>query len=89
MRKLPDFKNHNCYCEQKIAYNFLFSYAHINECPLNVILGLFNGSDAYVKKFEKYDLEAIKNCILKNYEQYVNKPFIASSYKEISEQLPL
>ena len=33
MRKLPKFAEHNCYCEQKIAYNYLFAYAHINECP--------------------------------------------------------
>lgn len=85
MRKLPDFKNHNCYCEQMIAYNHLFSYAHINEWPLNYILKTIDNNE----KIKKYDIQAIKKCIKDNYDKYMKKPFIAASYNEIAEQLPL
>ena len=83
MRKLPKFADHGCYCEQKIAYNYLFAYAHINECSLDLILSLFDNND----KLKKYDIQAIKKCITDNYDKYVKKPFIAGSYQEIAEQL--
>ena len=88
MRKLPKFTEHNCYCEQMIAYNHLFSYAHINGWPLDYILKCVqNANDR--GELKKYDIQAIKNCITKNYDKYIKKPFIAGSYSEIAEQLPL
>lgn len=85
MRKLPRFTEHNCYCEQKIAYNYLFSYAHINDWPLDYILKCADNNN----KIKKYDITAIKSCIIKNYDNYIKNPFIAGSYKQIAEQLPL
>lgn len=88
MKKLPNFSQHGCYCEQKIAYNFLFTDAHINRLPLNAVLAHIdrNYIDLWLKK---YDISAIKACIAANYDSYVKRPFIASSYGEIAKQLPL
>ena len=83
MRKLPKFADHGCYCEQKIAYNHLFSYAYINGWPLDYILKTIDNNE----KIKKYDITAIKSCIIKNYDNYIKKPFIAGSYQEIAEQL--
>lgn len=86
MRKLYDYGRESfCYCEQKISYNFLFSHCHINELPLQTILKFVDTT----KGIEKYDIQTIKRCITKNYEQYKQKPFIASHYGEINERLPI
>lgn len=86
MRKLPNFNSHNCYCEQKIAYNFLFT-AHINTTKLETIISMIDNH--YKDTLKKYDVGAIKNCITKNYNDYMQKPFIACNYSEIAEKLPL
>jgi len=87
MKKLPKFNEHNCYCEQMVTYNFLFSKAHINgESKENIIKSI---DKYYQEKLKKYDIEAIKNCIIKNYDNYIKKPFIASNYSQVSESLPL
>lgn len=87
MRKLPSFNRHGCYCEQKVAYNFLFSQAHINGWNLECIL---NGIDKfYLEKLKRYDIPAVKACISANYDSFIKKPFIASSYNEITVRLPL
>ena len=87
MRKLPSFNQHGCYCEQKVAYNFLFTDAHINGMSLESILIAID--KFYSEKLKKYDVQAIKDCISANYDNYIKKPFIASSYNEITEKLPL
>jgi len=87
MRKLPGFKDHKCYAEQKIAYNYLFSQAHINEWSIDRIL--YNIDNFNTDKLKRYDITAIKKCITDNYINYMKKPFIAGSYQEIAEKLPL
>jgi len=87
MKKLPGFKDHNCYCEQKIAYNFLWRDAHINNRSIEQIIYAIDRF--YTEQFKRYDIQVIKKCITDNYDKYIKKPFIASSYQEIAEQLPL
>lgn len=41
------------------------------------------------EKHKRISIDNIKSCITKNYEQYKNKPFIASNYDEIRDRLPL
>jgi hypothetical protein len=76
-----------CKREQKIAYNFLFTDAHINKMSLEKILYCID--KFHTEKLKKFNIDLIKQCIIKNYENYIKKPFIASSYEEIAEKLPL
>lgn len=43
----------------------------------------------YTEQLKAFNIELIKQCITKNYESYKAKPFIAWSYSEIAEKLPL
>lgn len=88
MKKVFDQnKTGYCYQEQKIAYNFLFSDAHINGMTKDFILNSIDKH--YTEKFKKFNIPAIKECINKNYDNYILHPFIAGSYNELSEKLPL
>jgi len=87
MKKLPNFKQHGCYYEQKIAYDFLFTEAYIDKTPLNKILKFID--KYYTKQLEKYDILAIKKCISSNYNNYIEHPFTAYNYNIIAERLPL
>jgi hypothetical protein len=83
--------NGKCKIEQKIAYNILFADGHINEISLNHTLkrvDMFH-ADEVVKKYKNFDVELLKQCIAKNFDTYVKNPFIAGSYEEIAEKLPL
>jgi hypothetical protein len=77
--------------EQKMAYNVLFADADINGLSLEKILYMFD--KYYAAKFQiahkKINLDIIKQCIIKNYEQYKDHPFIAGNYAEIGERLPV
>ncbi|CAB1251917.1 protein of unknown function [Ruminococcaceae bacterium BL-6] len=84
-------KNFPHIIEQKMAYNVLFSDADINGLSLEKILYMFD--KYYATKFQtthkRINIDIIKQCIIKNYEQYKNHPFIAGNYAEIGERLPV
>jgi hypothetical protein len=83
----PKEEKMNCKKEQKIAYNFLFRDCHINEMPLDRMIKQID--KYYTEQLKAFNIELIKQCITKNYESYKAKPFIAWSYSEIAEKLPL
>ena len=91
MRKLPGFKKHGCYCEQKIAYNYLFYQAHINETPQEkVIQNIEENFNAGGKlNHERYNMAAVQQIVSKHYDSYTAKPFIAGAYEDIAEKLTL
>jgi len=73
--------------EYKIAYNFLFTDAHINDCTLDTILKNIDTHDKV--KSLKLNMNNIKAIVINNYTRYKAKPFIASSYDEIVYQLKI
>jgi hypothetical protein len=80
-----------CTREQKMAYNILFTDAYINKLTLKTVLEFvdkYHGPEMQ-KKHKNIDIDAIKRCVSRNYEQYTKKPFIADSYEEIRDRLPL
>jgi hypothetical protein len=76
-----------CYKEQVVAYNFLFRDAHINGMTKDFILNEID--KYYTEELKKFDISAIKECINKNYDNYILHPFITGSYEELGEKLPL
>jgi hypothetical protein len=73
--------------EKKIAYNYLFSKAHISGRSLESILTSIDKYD--LEKLKKHNIDMIKSCIAKNYESYIKKPFIAANFNEIAERLAI
>ena len=73
--------------EQMVAYNCLFSHAHINKCNLEQCVKLVDDKEEL--KSKKYNIELIKNCITKYFDSYVSKMFIACSYSEVAEKLAM
>lgn len=71
--------------EKKVAYNFLFSYGHINNKESEFIINIINKD--YSKTLKGLNLELVKKYILNNCEKYKTKPFIATSYDEINEKI--
>lgn len=80
-------KYFNNISEKKIAYNYLFSNANINGKSLESILTSIEKYD--IEKLKKHNIDMIKNCIAKNYESYIKKPFIAATFNEIAEKLAI
>ena len=70
-----------------VAYNCLFSHAHINKCNLDQCVKLVDDKEEL--KSKKYNIELIKNCITKYFDSYVSKMFIACSYSEVAEKLAM
>lgn len=84
---MKKIRGHKCFKEQKIAYNFLFRDVNINNRSLEDIITSID--KYYTDQLQKYDIAVIKKCIINNYDAYVKKPFIAWSYEEIAEKLPI
>lgn len=76
-----------CKREQVIAYNYLFSYGHINEWDVDHIIECVNNNEKLKQK--RLNVELIKQCIRKNYDQYIKNPFIAADYETIRDNLPI
>lgn len=91
-----------CTAEQKIAYNMAFR-AHIGfqdtynkakavsaickEDVLNQIIRI--ELDAWREsENSRYDIDAIFAALRSGLERYMDKPFIAASYKEVGEAFP-
>ena len=91
MRKLPGFKKHGCYCEQKLAYNYLFYQAHINKVPQEKVIQSieenFNASGKI--NHERYNMAAVQQIVSNHYDGYIAKPFIACDYEDIAQKLKL
>lgn len=80
MRKLQNFAEHGCYCEQKIAYNIAWSYCKFSD---EAFFKLAETSLSNIA--DKYDKTAIRNILQKNIEifrELKHKNF--TSYKEIA-----
>jgi hypothetical protein len=73
-----------CNAEQKIAYNYSFTY--IDGKPLEYkdhILWCIKESLYRDEKMKRFNIDLIYHYILNNYEKYQAKPFIASQYETI------
>ena len=72
--------------EQIIAYNYLFTDAHINELTLEQTLRhLERNKNNHASKHQ--DTNRIKEHIERNFQSYKENPFIASSYAEIRDRI--
>lgn len=71
-----------CNCEQKIAYNYLFSYSDIAK---HKALDIIQKSLATEINRKKYDIDLIYHYILSSYDRFMqyNKSHILTSYLEI------
>ena len=81
---IPGIKKAVCNAEQKIAYNFMFSYRDITkskalDCIQNTLIR------EQQTTFKKYDIDLIYHYILQSYERYIkhNKSGILTSFEEI------
>jgi hypothetical protein len=76
--------------EIMIAYNFLFRY-HINyNDSTQITLDIIKRDVSYHKNDfikKKYKIDIIIETIIKNINEYMNKPFILSNYGELIEKI--
>ena len=59
-----------CNCEQKIAYNYLFSWT-INERDKTYILSCIQSDLSRRSDMDKYDKDLIYHYILQNFSRYI------------------
>ena len=98
LHKIPGVPMEVCSAEQKIAYNLAFRL-HINRGDECLVLpderkekaieqlskeAMEGYRSAYTYKPGKYNEEAIFSCLSSSLTKYLEKPFIAASYNQIS-----
>lgn len=71
---------------KKIAYNYLFTDGHINECTLEQTLKHLEMNRTKHEQ-KKQNVEKIAECIKLNFDNYVKNWFIAGSYEELYTRL--
>lgn len=99
VRKIRNVPKDECVAEQKIAYNIAFRI-HINhgnqiraaELAMHKNDLLVQARDLYLKEFQRdynqknrYNIDAIFVALNQGLRDYIEKPFIASDYKQIGE----
>lgn len=85
--KVPGIAKNICCAEQVIAYNFLFSYAHIGGREKNINLSLIQNELTREQsgKFKKFDIDLIYHFILQSYDRYINgRTHIFSNYEALA-----
>ena len=85
--KIPGVAKNVCCCEQKIAYNFLFSWAWNSYETKSKILSLIQNDLIREKdgKFKKYDIDLIYHYVLQSYDRYITgHDHIFTSYEALA-----
>lgn len=100
MKKIRGVEKNICTCEQKIAYNYAFSYRSILDKIYKSDSMQFVKNEAYndiinniitsIKRNEidkKYNIDAIIHCFRNGIEKYINynNSGILTSYEEIGK----
>lgn len=84
--KIRNVDINTCCCEQKIAYNYLFShYKHDKQNTLDFIQKDLCRRD----DMKKYDIDLIYHIILYNFDRFQNDFFIATNYETIGKKLEI
>lgn len=86
IHKIPGIDINECNAEQKIAYNYAFSWGD-GKSDAQTIFPLIQRDLARRHKddMSKYDVDLIYSYILRNLQRYMDKPFIAFNYRQIGE----
>lgn len=97
-RKISGVEKNICTCEQKIAYNYAFSWCDtykrkVKECTTEIqksevfqnIIDIITKDVLQRKDMEKYNTDAIIISFRQGFIDYCNNFFIASNYKKIGE----
>ena len=85
---IPGTRLSVCNAEQKIAYNYCFSWSdslNSNPARYNYIIGCI-AKDLERRKdsdMKKYDIDLIKRYVTHNLKNYTENFFIATSYAQI------
>lgn len=85
--KIPGTPKNICCCEQKIAYNFLFSYVDGSSRSKETNLSLIQNhlSREQSGSLKKYDIDLIYHYILQSYDRYLTgKNHIFTSYEGLA-----
>lgn len=75
-----------CCCEQKIAYNFLFAWGHME---VDKLICMAAGSIDDNEKMKRYNKQLIIDLIKNSYERYKSGRSILTSYEEIGQVITL
>ena len=97
--KIPGIEKNICTAEQKIAYNIAFTININHGDDFLKIPSQFEKSNAiyklikiYIQEFKnqnlKYNIDAIQCCLNAGLENFLEKPFIALNYEEVSTAFP-
>ncbi len=101
MHKIKNIDKSICTCEQKIAYNYAFSWRQQLEKIYKSDNAQFVKTEAYqqiinyvidgIKRNEidkKYNIDAIIHCFRNGIENYLNGYSVIGSYEEIGKTFP-
>lgn len=101
-KKIYDIDKNICTCEQKIAYNYAFSWSDKGKQILNADTPEFVKAEAiesiidFVKKdiasrddMKKYNHDAIIIAFRQGFKKYCKNWFIAADYESIGKAFPI
>ena len=97
--KIPCIEKNICTAEQKIAYNIAFKININHGEKFKQIPTAAEKSNAiyklikiYIQEFKnknlKYNIDAIQCCLNAGLQNFLEKPFIALNYEEVSTAFP-
>ena len=97
-RKINNVDKSICTAEQKIAYNYAFSYAEFGKKILKTDTAEINKSDGFFQienlvvndiknrdDMKKYNIDAIIIAFRNGFRKYCEKSFVASDYETIGK----
>lgn len=102
VHKIKGIDKNICCCEQKIAYNYAFSYYGMAKRCIKPDMPEFNKSASFVEienlvlknilrneKMKKYNIDAIMIAFRNGFRRYCNNYFIASDYESIGKMFQI
>ena len=97
-RKIAGIEKNTCTCEQKIAYNYAFSWRDVyirrtkeskteieKSEVLNEIINIITKDLLRREDMKKYNPDAVIIAFRQGFRCYVEKFFVASNYEQIGE----
>ena len=97
-RKISGIDKNVCTCEQKIAYNYAFSWMNVYQRRTKGLTNVADKSAVFQdiidfiikdikskKEMQKYNIDAIIIAFRNGFLKYCEKFFIASEYSEIGD----
>lgn len=97
-KKIRNIDKSICTCEQKIAYNYAFTYSDIGKKILTSDITAINKSEMFhdIEKMviddikrsgtdKKYNIDAIVIAFRQGFENYCKNSFIATNYQDIGD----